>query len=226
MGFVRTCFDTDMAFDQKGELVARIRMYWADPGAKMFPDYHLFGADLDFMPHQLDALGPGEIARQFRTYYDGAMPGYFPGTGNFCGPLDWWQNGVPSDAPRLPYSDNGIPACCPQPPCQPWWYDPVDTRSLRVTGFTLTLFNFNNLPFFSTFETLDGNYYFQPTTTQVTGCFGTDSTMLLVGLIPYPDVNLLLLDSYDPATYTGKYVAPPGSSTPPDFAVYFTYTPT
>lgn len=102
-----------MQWDQAGVLVTPVRWYFVPPGTPPLPFPHLYGSSNWDTDGVID-LGPGERWDSLRPYSKGAPPGPQLTTGEFCGSLDWWQNGVPSDAPLLPTNLLGQPDCCIQ----------------------------------------------------------------------------------------------------------------
>lgn len=111
---LRSCYTVDMQFDQAGLVVAPVTYYFAPPGAKFFPVPHAF-CSANWVENSLAGPGVGELPTSARTYSNGALPAPFTGQGPPCAPLDWWTNGVPSDAPPLTYDDRGLPTCCQIP---------------------------------------------------------------------------------------------------------------
>lgn len=117
----RTAFTTTLAFDEAGLLTAEVEYYFASGVALPIPGFHRFGNGRDFRSQEIDVLGPGEVATAVRTYSKGANSPVQSGDGDFCGSLSWWQEGVPTNAPRLVIDPTTeLPPCCPAAPCQPW----------------------------------------------------------------------------------------------------------
>jgi hypothetical protein len=100
-----------MQWDQAGELITPVRWYFVPPGTPPLPFPHLYGSSNWDTDGVID-LGPGERWDSLRPYSKGQPPGPHLTTGEFCGPLDWWQNGCPSNAPLLPTNLLGQPDCC------------------------------------------------------------------------------------------------------------------
>jgi hypothetical protein len=117
----RKTFNHAMQFDVAGEIIVPVRWYYCQDGAAWFPQPTLFTSPA-FWGDGVELLGPGPYWGAKPVYNNGAAPFYAPGTGSFCGPLDWWRNGTPSNAPPIEYSAAGVPVCCPQPPCVPFCY--------------------------------------------------------------------------------------------------------
>lgn len=110
---MRSAYVTDMQFDQAGVIVRPIRWYVAPPKARIFrvaPAFH----SSNYGDQGGGDLGVGEVWYASKTWSNGATPKWATGEGVFCGPLAWWQNGCPSDAPPLQFiGDN--PVCCGTP---------------------------------------------------------------------------------------------------------------
>lgn len=175
----------------------------------MFPGFHLFGNGRDFLNHSCDELGPGETPTAVRTYSKGAIPAFRPGTGGFCGPLEWWTNGVPSDAPRLVYPTNLTPACCPQQPCNPWNINvtPVRTWKRLLTGDVwATTINTN-----STWQGQSHDFPAIRCNIHAVGipCNGFDSTTPPgIFITSPPTIARAAIVSYDAGTFTATYQFP------------------
>jgi hypothetical protein len=91
--------------------VSPVRWYFCPPGTPFLPFPHLYGSS-NWQTDGVIDLGPGERWDSLRPYSKGQLPGPQPPVGEFCGPTDWWQNGVPSDAPPLDVNLLGQPLCC------------------------------------------------------------------------------------------------------------------
>lgn len=119
MDMGRRCYTALMQFDEAGVIQVPVTWYFAADSAQIFPGPHSFGSsNWDSIPRQ--GIGVGEQWNSDFAWSNGAAPFYAPGSGSFCGTLDEFENGTSSDAPPIDYNDNGVPVCCPQPPCQPW----------------------------------------------------------------------------------------------------------
>jgi hypothetical protein len=156
MDFMRSSYSTSMQFDDDGHIVVPITWYEALPGAKVFPGEHRYGSDV-WQPNGLVGLGPGEYWQAPKVWNNGAAPGLFRGTGSPCGPIEWFRDGCPSDAPPLQLDSRGFPVCCKVPYltdaaggvkagavqalCQPWNII-LPTVSRQITRFqTSTVWN-------------------------------------------------------------------------------------
>jgi len=112
MDYLRSCYSTDMQFDEAGLIVHKVRWYWCEPGAKLFPGRNSFSSD-NWSPINNSTLGLGEVWNSPRPWSNGSLsvppP---PGDGHVCGDLSWFSEGCPSDAPPLPRSPSGLATCC------------------------------------------------------------------------------------------------------------------
>lgn len=102
-----------MVFDQAGTIVVPVTWYWCEPTATPLPfGSGLFGSR-NWDKTGFEPLGPGDDRMSPVTYSKGELPFSAPGNGSWCGPDDWWLNGVPSDAPPITFDPWGVPECCP-----------------------------------------------------------------------------------------------------------------
>lgn len=85
--------------------------YPVPDGTPFLPFRNRFTAEIWDPIHWYDD-GAGEDDATGRTYYNGAALGPFKGGGHFCGEPPWFEHGSPSDAPPLPRTPDGLPACC------------------------------------------------------------------------------------------------------------------
>lgn len=237
-----------MQFDQAGTIIRRIRYYFAPSGADVFDGPHYFVSD-NYNRSGRIFLGPGERWDAVRTYTKGFPGAPFSGTGSFCGPADWWQNGAPSDAPDLMPGEFGIPVCCALPVpgqvgiqvgiqpgvplCQPFSIAPADwsSREAKVAGQIGSTIPGSN----------DALHYIDAQLTQATGVLRVDVTGFFVACSTFPEsvstytVTVLsgtgwnsshftlVLTGYNAATLTGTYVPPPGVVYSPNPAITFTF---
>lgn len=223
----RTCFTQLMQFDANGDYIVPVRFYFAVPGAKVFPGPHLYGTDY-FLSHVDCDVGPGLYWNDVRVYDKGIPPVGISGQGPPCGPLDWWQNGVPSDAPPLQLDLQGRPLCCgvfnpfsdtlgaavglKNTVCQPWHQFGPPARSFRnlTTGVTWT----------QTASTATNWQGHDPAVTTHTvnitqnlqTCLGFHTTNPITLTIGggHP-LETLTLMSYDPATFHGLWQVSPSA---------------
>ncbi len=187
----------------------------------MFPGAHLFCADIWNDQGRID-LGPGVYWNQIPTWSNGAAPGPFTGQGPPCGPLDWWQHGVPSDAPPLSLDGRGFPLCCHVPveqesaggiklgggrlTCQPWRpFLPGSGRSItRLLTGTVWTTGTNTTIAYSASDPLAPTKFIAAAA--VGTCFGFDGTTFT--LKQGTNLTSLALQSWDPATNRGIWRVP------------------
>jgi hypothetical protein len=223
MDYMRSGYTVNMQFDAAGEIIVPVTWYACEEGALDFPTPHLYVSTRTWAKHKLPTLGIGERWDSKPVHNDSAPPGFFPGTGGYCGPDDWWQNGCPSDAPPLVIGPNGIPPCCPQPPCQPWRETGIARRS-----FTLST---PDPPYISVEN--DANHYdwifgvstdnqlFLDEDASGVACGDGPGTTCALILQAYGEEPNMVCLSYDPGSSTGVWGPPAGSPIPADYRVTF-----
>lgn len=221
---MRSCYATTMQFDDTGDLTAEIQWYFANDGAVSFPAFAQFGSK-NWLRTGFDYVGPGEVWNATRSYSKGAAKFFAPGNGSFCGQLDWWENGCPSDAPPISYSSQQIPVCCPQQGCCSWYDGGTGHRTISTPGqpyvWTKVSENFAEV----LFEDAATGYKVQLEPRSF-HCVPGDNGALACGL----EVSLTLsfplsLWSYDPNTYTSEWRLPPGETHPAGFVLYAVVPP-
>jgi hypothetical protein len=111
MDYLRSCYSTDMQFDLAGNIVGKVKWYWAAKGAKIFPYQNSFSSDNWITPSN-STLGLGEVWNSPRPWRNGSLLVVPPGDGHVCGDISWFTDGCPSDAPPLPRSPSGLALCC------------------------------------------------------------------------------------------------------------------
>ena len=200
-----------MQFDEAGTIVRPVLWYFAAPTAGYFPGGHLFGAAREWADHKCDTVGIGELAQAVHIYSKGALPAPLGGTGPYCGPLDWWQNGVPSGTPPLTYVD-GVPPCCPsfrQP-----WLVPTALRSVtQVSPVTeaWSAITPGGVPFVSISPSIPSlSAVGRPTSTIGPPPYYT--TMGIENSPPNEFSAPMILLNYNPDTFTGLWQAPTAPS--------------
>lgn len=220
----RTAFIQDMQFDEAGLWIAPVRFYFANDNAQVFPGAHLFGTDY-FESHVDCNVGPGLRWDSERIYDKGAPVSGITGQGPPCGSLDWWQNGVPSDAPSLAMDAQGRSLCCrpvnsdfmetgpavgfSRQECQTWRVFGPPNRTLtdltagvswnRILN-TTTAVIFRNPTTFS--DTMRINWH-----GFTCGPYAQTTPPTLVFGSPHPNAVCGFL-TYHPGTFRGLYQAP------------------
>jgi hypothetical protein len=108
---LRSCYTVNMQFDADGTMIRPVRWYFCREGALPLPYSHLYGsANWLTVPRQ--NTGIGERWDSPRAYNNGQAPVGASGQTGPCGPQDWWENGVPPDAPPLPLDTQLLGTCC------------------------------------------------------------------------------------------------------------------
>lgn len=208
-----------MQFDVAGTLFASVKWYFAPSGAKDFPGSHLFCSN-DFQEHGYVSTDPGVYWNQLPVYYNGALPAPFTGDGPPCAPLDWWLNGVPSNALPLALDPRGIPVCCSVAvsqlgkqgvalgvkwaPCQPWriFGPPARTFKRVLTGETW-IQTLSNAVQWSGHGVVHVGEIVNPQTGGL-GCQGFNLTKQIPMVTPTTGGTArLTLLTYNPTTFTG-----------------------
>jgi hypothetical protein len=133
MDLLRSCYETDMNFYSDTDAhPQRVRWFFCDAAAKIFPEPHLFGSG-NWASDDGAWKGPGEIQDVPRPWADGA--GFVGLRGQkFCGPLAAYQQG--SQYPGVPLTGNvaGVPCCCDcHCECQALFHLLPDVVRVRIT---------------------------------------------------------------------------------------------
>jgi hypothetical protein len=100
-----------MWFDDDQTVGNWVLWYRAAPGAEKLPGPCRFTSEAYDNVHWSNP-GAGEDSSIPPTYYKGQNPYGLTGKTGPCGPLDWFAEGAPSDAPALPRNAQGVPTCC------------------------------------------------------------------------------------------------------------------
>lgn len=107
MDYIRSCYETDMRLSADVSAPpVRVRWHFCASNAKLFGNRTSFRS-LNNTASSVPLGGVlGEVEGAERKYVKGIMP---PGrTGQrFCGPLDWWRDGVPNTFPARLDSQGG-----------------------------------------------------------------------------------------------------------------------
>lgn len=209
MDVIRHAYVSTMQFDAAGLITAKVRWYFAPPGALDFPSGHLFGSRV-FRSDPKPVGGIGETADEVTTWDAGEAPTGVTGTGPFCGPLDWYVNGCPSNAPPLVISGT-IPDCCGVFQCDPWRFPFIPNRVLvrELTGATWTrFFNQNSeADFREPVALLD---HMRATYNPAAPCHGFGGTTMVVFINLGAFVQQVTLNfvSYDPIGASATWQVP------------------
>lgn len=99
-----------MFFDAAQTIRAKVRYYFALPTAKPLPFPSRFVSQHWDTVHW-KTVGPGEDVSVNTSYDKGKPPAKLTGD-HWCGPVDWWRNGAPSNAPPLVRNIFGVAECC------------------------------------------------------------------------------------------------------------------
>jgi hypothetical protein len=98
-----------MWWDAAQTIGSFVRWYFVD-GAPFLPFPHGFTSE-NWDPVHWGNPDFGEAWDRLQPYDKGAPPSPAPFGVKYCGPVEWWQEGAPSDAAPLVWS-GGIPVCC------------------------------------------------------------------------------------------------------------------
>lgn len=112
MDYLRNCYDVDMQFDQDANVIARVRWYFVPDDTPFFPGPQKFGSQY-LQWRDFDPGGIGERWDSVRKRNDGTVPWPIQPP-SLCEhtPIEWFDEGAPSDAPPLPRTPLGQAACC------------------------------------------------------------------------------------------------------------------
>lgn len=235
---MRSCYQTEMQFDEAGTIVAEIVYYFAPDGAKTIEGENLYHSTNWDQTGDV-SLGIGEVWNSPKGWVNGAMPCNFTGQHRRCGKHSWWREGVPTGTPPLQMDANGCPLCC-QPPvvttssggillggaaalCQPWHvFLPTNPRSITrlATGVVWpTVLNTTNA-----YKAQDP---LNPTTSIGGGalgsCLGFNSTTLGITFVSggTPGTSVMNLQTWNPATNIGIWQCRPGTPYPNEYFAFY-----
>jgi len=112
MDMLRSCYTVDMQFDAAGEIVRKVRWYFVPDDTPSFPYPQKFGSQV-WQWRGFDPGGIGELATSERVWSNGSIS--FPiKKPRLCDhvPVEWFDEGCPSDTPDLKLNPLGQPVCC------------------------------------------------------------------------------------------------------------------
>lgn len=144
MDLLRSCYSTEMRFWTDNALSIPVKWFWCDPGAKIFPDHHLFGSG-NWASDRFNWDGPGEVLGAKRPYSKGEFIAGLLGE-HFCGPVKGFTEGTVFPGVPLITGPDGVCACCVGNACGKWinvprvlharvtWADP--TNEFFFAGMT------------------------------------------------------------------------------------------
>lgn len=137
MDLVRSCYTTTMRFFRDDPLEIKVRWFFADEEADVFPHHHLFGSG-NWASDRFNWPGPGEVLDAPRPWADGAAPDGLIGD-HFCGPLVSYIEGDVYPGRPLNGLPDGRCACCvPLPPvCSEFSQTLPATLRLRILDIQL-----------------------------------------------------------------------------------------
>jgi len=87
-----------------------VQWFFTEPGAKVFPGHHVFASG-NWASSRDGWNGPGEVLGAARPWRNGSNLGNMNGK-KHCGPIEWFQEGAPANAPNLALLADGFPECC------------------------------------------------------------------------------------------------------------------
>lgn len=115
MDLIRSCYTTFMRFWKDDPTEVKVRWFFCDGSAKIFPGHHLFGSG-NWASDRFDWPGPGEVLDAPRVWDNGRPIAGLIGQ-HFCGPVASYREGttwpgVPLDG----FADGRCACCAPVPP--------------------------------------------------------------------------------------------------------------
>jgi len=142
MDLLRSCYETDLQQSDNPADVVRVRWFFTDKDAKIFPGRHIFGSNnwgIDYANQD----GPGEIVNADRPWANGSRPPFDGSIGagftgkSFAGRLEDFQEGTNSSSPPVGGNSVGLcQSCAPIPPpppsCDDLYNALPDTVYLRI----------------------------------------------------------------------------------------------
>lgn len=235
MDYLRSCYSTDMQFDLAGEIVGKVKWYWAAKGAKIFPYQNSFSSDNWITPSN-STLGLGEVWTSPRPWRNGSLLVVPPGDGHVCGDISWFTDGCPSDAAPLQRSPSGLALCCstgglllggdyklrfggglllsgdysiPAPLCQPFYTAHSGSATLRreSTGGLWTFTGFFGGSYFF-HDPILGSFYEIVLASLGTACIPGFAAAGSVVQVPPSSTARMTFVSYDLTTNIGKWKVP------------------
>lgn len=110
MDLLRSCYETKMRFWQDDAREVKVRWFWCEEKAEVFPAHHRFGSG-NWASDRFNWPGVGEVLDAPRLWLSGENPGELFGE-KFCGPLRAYEEGALATDPPLNASVDGICCCC------------------------------------------------------------------------------------------------------------------
>lgn len=137
MDLLRSCYTTFMRFFRDNALEIKVRWFWADEEADVWPGHHLFGSG-NWASERFDWPGPGEVLDAPRPWDDGHPIDGLIGD-HYCGPEVSYTEGTAYPGVPLNALEDGRCACCvPLPPvCGDFVATLPATLRLRILNITL-----------------------------------------------------------------------------------------
>lgn len=112
MDMLRSCYEVDMQFDQDAQIIRRVRWYFVPEDTPSFPAPQKFGSQ-NWQWRGFEPLGIGERWDSDRPWRDGSIPWPIKPP-RLCEhvPVEWFDEGCPSNAPPLQLTPLGQATCC------------------------------------------------------------------------------------------------------------------
>jgi len=137
MDLLRSCYKTEMRFFRDDPLAIKVRWFWCDEEAEVFPFWNRFASG-NWAGDKFNWDGPGEILGSPRIWDPGAPVEGLIGD-HFCGPpVSYVEGDIYPGRPLNALPDGRCACCTPLPPsCAETTAPLPDTLRLRILDIQL-----------------------------------------------------------------------------------------